>query len=224
MDCYPKFAHTAIITGATGCGKTEYVMGLLTTVYKNFFDAVIVICPTFLDNSTYQRYRPLFDRKQFYDGVTDFYWWNLKGALNFLNRRYPTKRGVSLCDSIRCWREQFREYGRLLFIVDDLAADVETSRKNTEISKLAVSGRHTDHSLWVLTQKYNMIAKEVRSQAMFVTSFYTKDRRSFDDMLAENWTGNVDREGLYGQLMSGRYSYVCLKLFYPFGMYIYEGS
>ena len=78
---YPDFAHTAIITGATGCGKTEYIMRLLTNEYENYFDGVIVICPTFLDNSTYKKYNYLFTRQKFYNGTTDFYWWNLREFL-----------------------------------------------------------------------------------------------------------------------------------------------
>ena len=42
------FAHTAMITRATGCGKTYYVMKLLTEgVYRDYFDVVLIICPTF---------------------------------------------------------------------------------------------------------------------------------------------------------------------------------
>ena len=32
-----KKAHTAIICGATDCGKTEFTLNLLETKYKDFF-------------------------------------------------------------------------------------------------------------------------------------------------------------------------------------------
>ena len=42
---FPKCAHSAIICGAKGCGKTEFVLDLLETEYQRFFEYVIVICP-----------------------------------------------------------------------------------------------------------------------------------------------------------------------------------
>ena len=74
----PKFPHTAIITGSTGCGKTYFVMNLLLNEYLNYFQIVIVICPTFLDNDTYIEYRYLFDRKKRDDDETHFYFWSDK--------------------------------------------------------------------------------------------------------------------------------------------------
>ena len=51
---------------------------------------------------------------------------------------------------------------------------------------LPFSGRHRNHSLWVLTQKYNSVSKEVREQIKWLCLFSTKDRDSFEDCLREN--------------------------------------
>ena len=48
-------AHSAIICGATGCGKTEFILDLLETEYRNFFTYIIIICPTLDQNKTYNR-------------------------------------------------------------------------------------------------------------------------------------------------------------------------
>ena len=44
-----------IITGPTNCGKTEYLMSLLTGPYYQKFEYVIFICPTFLNNKAYDK-------------------------------------------------------------------------------------------------------------------------------------------------------------------------
>ena len=194
---YPKFAHTAIITGATGCGKTKYIMKLLTNEYENYFDNVVVMCPTFDINSTYQEYIHLFNRPKHVENTTNFYYDLVETAL---------------CDRIKMHKTNLN--GSTLFVVDDLASDSITSRKNTELSKLAVRGRHEKHSLWVLTQKYNMIDKDIRAQTMFVTAFYTKDKKSFNDMLMENYTGEVNQREIFNKLMSNRYAYVFIKTFF----------
>ncbi len=50
---FPKHAHLAILFGATGCGKTEFVLDLLETEYKKFFEYIIIVCPTWMHNKAY---------------------------------------------------------------------------------------------------------------------------------------------------------------------------
>ena len=46
-----------------------------------------------------------------------------------------------------------------------MASNTSIVTKRTALSTLAISGRHTKRSIWVLTQKYNSIGKDVREQA-----------------------------------------------------------
>ena len=54
------------------------------------------------------------------------------------------------------------------------------------LSELAFSGRHVDQSVWVLTQKYNSVLKDLREQTKWIAVFHCKDRDSFEDCLREN--------------------------------------
>ena len=54
------------------------------------------------------------------------------------------------------------------------------------LSMLAFSGRHTEQSVWVLTQKYNSVMKDLREQTRWVSLFHCKDRDSFEGCLREN--------------------------------------
>ena len=54
------------------------------------------------------------------------------------------------------------------------------------LSELAFSGRHADQSVWVFTQKYNAVLKDLREQTRWVCLFHCKDRDSFEDCLREN--------------------------------------
>jgi predicted AAA+ superfamily ATPase len=44
-----------LISGITGCGKTHFLLDLLQSDYKNKFDYIIIVCPTFEYNKTYDR-------------------------------------------------------------------------------------------------------------------------------------------------------------------------
>ena len=78
------------------------------------------------------------------------------------------------------------KFHQTLFINDDCSAEGEINKKRDALSELAFSSRHRNHSLWVLTQKYNSISKDVREQLKWLCLFFTKDRNSFEDCLREN--------------------------------------
>ena len=42
----PKFPHSAMFVGVTACGKTEFLLRLLETVYKSHFEFIVTLCPT----------------------------------------------------------------------------------------------------------------------------------------------------------------------------------
>ena len=75
-----------------------------------------------------------------------------------------------------------------LLIIDDCSSEGEINKKKKRdpLSELAFSGRHRNHSLWVLTQKYNSVSKNVREQIKWLCLFFTNDRDSFEDCLREN--------------------------------------
>ena len=43
---FPKFPHSAMFVGATNVGKTEYLLGILETEYKNRFKLIVIMCST----------------------------------------------------------------------------------------------------------------------------------------------------------------------------------
>ena len=49
----PKFPHSAMFIGVMACSKTEFLLRLLETEYKNHFEFIVLLCPTILDNKTY---------------------------------------------------------------------------------------------------------------------------------------------------------------------------
>ena len=51
-----------------------------------------------------------------------------------------------------------------MFIIDNCYAEDEINKKGDALSELAFIGRHRNHYLWVLTQKYNSVSKDVREQ------------------------------------------------------------
>ena len=107
-----------------------------------------------------------------------------------------------------------------LFIIDDCSAEGEINEKRDALSELAFSGRHRNHSLWVLKQKYNSISKDVREQIKWLCLFFTTD--SFEDCLRENDVihDKDERNRLKKCLQDRPYSKLILKCYQPTGYYL----
>ena len=138
----PKFPHSTMFVGVTACRKTEFLLQLLETVYNNHFEFTVILCPTILDNKTY------LSRKWIFDDKNAFIVCNLEGKLN---------------EWIKLFKNALKGH-QTLFIIDNCSAEGEINKKRDALSELGFSGRHRNHSLWVLTQKYNSISKDVREQ------------------------------------------------------------
>ena len=123
----------------------------------------MILCPTILYNKTY------LSRKWILDDKNVFIVFDIEGKLNEWIRLFKGTKSH-----------------QTLFIIDDCSAEDEINKKRDALSELAFSGRHRNHSLWVLTQKYNSVSKDVREQIKWLCLFFTKDRDSFEDRLREN--------------------------------------
>ena len=73
-----------------------------------------------------------------------------------------------------------------LFILDDIIADEKLDKKRSPFLELSISGRHKNHSLWLLTQSYTCIPKNIRRQAKMLYVFNPKDRNELKLIHDEN--------------------------------------
>ena len=98
---------------------------------------------------------------------------------------YVLDPGERLHDYLRAFYLVFKDEPTL-FIIDDCSATKALTKKKDMLSELAFSGRHADKKIWVLTQKYNSVLKDLREQTRWVALFHCKDRDSSEDCLREN--------------------------------------
>ena len=160
----PKFPHSAMFVGVTACSKTEFLLRLLETVYKDHFEFTVILCPTISENKTY------LSRKWILDNKTIFIVHDMERKLN---------------EWIKFFKNALKGY-QILFIIDDCSAEGEINKKRDALSEPAFSGQHRNHSLWVLTQMYNSVSKDVREQLKWLCIFFTNDRDSFEATLRKN--------------------------------------
>ncbi|CAG2187356.1 RNF213 [Mytilus edulis] len=159
----PKYPHCAIICGQTGCGKTEFVLDLLEGEYSGVFKYIIILCPTIQWNKAYKNRE-----------------WIVREANGSL---YEEEK---LQELLRMFFKKYAGHSTL-YIIDDCSATKRTNKEKDMLSELAFSGRHAEQSVWVISQRYNSVLKDLREQTKWLCMFYTqKDRDSFDNCLREN--------------------------------------
>ena len=122
-------------------------MELTEKEYKKHFDYIIIICPTLRENETYhaKEWIKNDDNIWLVDPKDNLYQWikNLLELLRFLE---------------------------VLFIIDDIIANESLDKRRQPLLELSISGRHRGHYLWLLTQSYSAIPKNLRKpvKAIFV--------------------------------------------------------
>ncbi len=160
-----KQPHNMLISGVTNCGKTHFVLDLLDNEYKDFFDNIVLFCPTFASNKTYQD-RECIKSQKFVVLNPDTVKENLDACLKIATETYKNSN--------------------TLFLIDDCANLNDMKKKKSELCSLAFSGRHHNITVWVINQKYNSIVKDFRENIRFLVLFYNKDEKAMKQALEEN--------------------------------------
>jgi len=185
------------------------VLDLLESEYRHHFDNVVVLCSTLRWNSTYLE--------------RDWIW---KDDYIFCiepkspSGRKAEGRAVSAgADKLFDWIERLSKIlssEDTLFIVDDMIADETLDKKRTALLDLAISGRHRKHSLWLLTQSYTAIPKNLRRQKKQLFLWYPSERS--DLRLVDEETNLIPKDQLEvvkDQLKRKKHACLYVRLEHP---------
>ena len=160
----PKYPHCAIICGKTRSGKTYHMLNIIEKYYKDAFDHIFIICPTFRDNKTYDR--PWLKHCKIYTQG------ELVATLEILIKQHSKGGKLSTHKS--------------LIIIDDCSAERDLNCHRTALSKVAFSERHCNLTTWFLSQRYISIPKDFRDNIDWLLITKNACKKSFELMVNEN--------------------------------------
>ena len=169
MINYVKEPHTAIFSGPTSCGKTQRVLDLIETEYNQHFENVIILCPTLRWNKTYLE----------------------RGYIWKDDHVYPVEPKGNLFELIEKLSLRFSGE-ETLFVVDDVIADETLDKRRNPLLELAISGRHRKQSLWILTQSYTALPKNLRRQKKQLFAWYPSEKSDLKTIDEETNLMNSD--------------------------------
>ena len=136
-NLFPLEPHSATIAGQTGCGKTVFILNLLEKQDRHVFDHIVILCPTIPHNQSYKKRSWIASDPQVYI-------------------IYP---GPRLHDCLKIIYKIFQGT-TTLYIIDDMSASKTLTKKKDALSELAFSGRYTQQSIWVRSQRYTSVLKD----------------------------------------------------------------
>ena len=139
----------ALISGPTNCGKTKYLVNLLSNEFRFKFDYIVLLCPTFFENETYS-------------GVAE------NGPDFFVIT--PDEEKIDLW--LKFDDKEFNGTNTLISLYD-CAVSKDLKQRSNELVKLAFSVKHSGISVWVLTQQLTSNAKVFRENVAALILFFT---------------------------------------------------
>ena len=155
--------HTAFFVAPTGVRKTHLALSLLENEYRNHFDFIVIICPTLAHKKTYK---------------SRVWVWNEPDVIPIEqdNNLYYLIEKISnlLAGSVT------------LFLINDIIADEALNKRHQPLLGLAISGRHRQHSLWLLTQSYTAIPNNIGRQAKMLYIWYPRNGTDLNIIHEEN--------------------------------------
>ena len=191
---FMKELHTALFVAPTGEGKTHLALSLLESEYRNHFDFIVIICPTLAHNETYKSRGWVWNDP-------DIILEEPGNQLYYLIEKYSKLLTGSAT----------------LFLIDDIIADEDLNKHHQPLSELAISGRHRQHSLWLLTQSYTAIPNNIRRQAKMLYVWYPKNRTDLNTIHEENdvieMKGELAR--VKEKLKWGKHTYLIMRMEHP---------
>ena len=191
-----KLPFNALIVGPTNLGKTQYLLNQLRGPFRGKFDYIVLFCPTFVKNTTYD---------------------------HFVDKDPRIFVVVCMQHEIESWLKlasYFFEKTNTLFVLDDCAASKDVKGRTCQLVNLGFSARHDGISVWVLTQQITSIAKPFRENVATIVLFYTpsgKTTKAIFEDYADEITHDRYNE-LIAWLKERKFSHLVFSLRYPYGI------
>lgn len=149
----PRHPFRMYIVGASGSGKSNYVLNLLTkkSMYKDYFDSILVVSPTAVHLDPNYRVLDL-PEENFFDPDTEV----LERLMEIQEENIENVGKL--------------ESPKILLVLDDIIS-YKSFCNSPILLKFAVMSRHWNISLMVLSQAYHRIPKSIRMQMTSIVFF-----------------------------------------------------
>ena len=106
---------------------------------------------------------------------------------------------------------------KTLFLINDIIANEALDKRRQPLLGLAISGRHRQHLLWLLTQLYTAILNNIRRQTKMLYVWYLKNGMDLNTIHKENNVIEMQEElaKVKAQLKRGKHTCLIMRMEHP---------
>lgn len=199
LAMFPPHPHMIGFSAPPGSGKTNVIINLLTNplAFKKFFHIVYAIIPTFYNDPK---------------------WKALNIPEDQVMTQFDSAAFVSLLEDHNKAEGNGQNH-RLLFIFDDAIANKElfNNNKDSILNKLAFNRRHWNASVWVVSQSYKMVPRNIRTNmsawVFFATGNSSEKERIFEEM--QGLLPDDAMEWIWDDATAEPYSFLFINCMHP---------
>ena len=194
-----------IIDGRSNCGKTRLLIELLKEFrQREIFDKIIIICPTFLTNKTYQSEEFIFKDTNILVVDCDF---------------DDVEQYIKIS---RCFINSKPNIENALIIFDDIVCSEDILKRTSEITKLSFSGRHENISFVLITQDFHTVPKKIRENCSKFAFFYNANRKQMETIFYKylGYETKEERGRIVQFLRNKKFSYLFINNECPYNHFV----
>lgn len=181
--CIPKHPARVLFNGASGSGKSNLIISMLTKpeFYYNYFDYVFILSPNFDRDDSYRHIDKLIAKQQKNK--------KQKHTIFETYERFNDAEMGSLINELAESVEKLPKSKRkkVLFLLDDVLED-KALLNSSFLSLLFTRGRHLNASVWFSTQSYKSTPRKLRLQLTDIILFeprnLTEKKMIYDEFSA----------------------------------------
>ena len=194
-----------ITESRSNCGKTKLLIELLKDFQQNLtFEQIIIICPTFKKNKTYQSEDFIFQDKNILVCDCDF---------------DDVEQYIKIS---RCYINSKPNLENALIIFDEIVCSEDILKRTSEITKLSFSGRHENISFILITQDFHTIPKKIRENCSKFVFFYNANRKQMDTVFDKylGYESKEERHRIVHFLGNKKFSYLFINNDSPYNHFV----
>jgi predicted ATP-binding protein involved in virulence len=186
-------SSTTIISGATGSGKTMWIIQMMRSVFRKCWHDIILMIPEASFRSISDKHNPFLkiDRENI----------------------YHTMDSDTLSEVYTKIEDNAAEGYFTLLIVDDFGADLKMKANEQILNRMFLKQRHLRLSTFILTQNYYMTPKKMREIVTNLVMFNTNKSQNFK-VFRELFDLKLDQFDALMKMIPTAHDYCLLNLKY----------
>ena len=190
-EILPKLPARMIAVASSTGGKSVLIQNLILKIYRGSFERIYIFSPSIHVDDTWTAVKKYISDVMKVDAEKERIYYEEYDPVA-LKKIIETQHKVIDFQKKNKQKELFS----VLIVVDDFADDPRFVRYSNILHGLFTRGRHNAISCILSTQKYNVLAPIIRSNASALFIFRLKNMNEVNSFLEEN-SALVDKKALY---------------------------